>query len=170
MLRFAVAFFAALAALFVLSSPARGQEVGVAAVGGNGGLVNLPGGGGVAITPGPFVVGQHLNTAQFVPVSYTVGSGQPIVVGLYQDYIVLAHIDAFGKPIYFASIVGPQTGGLSSIRQAIVSRWYCTCHPGVEHKVVTDCSNGSVSPEKHQENHDRKLAAALHAHPAKTEK
>jgi len=167
MRRFAILFLAALAALLCIPQIARAQEVAATTqlVGGNGGLVNLPGGGGVAITGvGSFKVGQELNAAGFVPISYTIGSsGRVTVLGVYGDFIVLTQITATGKVLYEGTLTAINPGTTQ-----LISRWECVCHPGVTQEVVTDI-NGSMKPEWYQNKHDERLALALSRHPAKTQ-
>lgn len=167
MQRFALLGLAALAALFSLTQLARAQEVAATTqvVGGNGGLVNLPGGGGLALTPtvGAFTPGQPLNMTQFTPLSYVVSSNHVVVLGTYGEYVVMAQITSTGKVLYEATLTAIQPGVTT-----IVSEWTCVCHPGVTQRITTD-SNGPLKPEQYQEQHDRKLAIALHAHPAKTQ-
>lgn len=166
MQRFALLFLAALAALLVFTLAPRAQEVAATTqvVGGNGGLVNLPGGGGVALTPtvGSFVPGQRLNAAAFIPVSYSVTSHSILVIGMYGEYVVMTKINSTGQVLYEATLTAIAPG----ITQ-IVSEWHCVCHPGVTQRVVTD-SNGPLKPEQYQRQHDDKLAIALSHHPAKT--
>lgn len=166
MQRFALLGFAALTALFCLTQAPRTQEVAATTqvIGGNGGLVNLPGGGGIALTPtvGAFVPGQRLDTSRFTPVSFVVTSNRVILVGIYGEYVVMAQITSTGKILYEATLTAIAPG----ITQ-IVSEWHCVCHPGVTQRVVTD-SNGPLRPEQYQEQHDAKLSIALSHHPAKT--
>jgi len=167
MQRFVLLFFAALAALLCIPQLARAQEVAATTqvVGGNGGLVNLPGGGGVAITGvGPYKVGQELNAAGFVPINYAIGSsGRVTVLGVYGDFTVMVQITSAGKILYEATLTAINPGATQ-----LISRWNCVCHPGVTQEVVTDI-NGSMRPEWYQDKHDERLALALRHHPAKTQ-
>lgn len=152
-------------ALLTFAASSQNSELQVQP-GGNGGLVNLPG-GGVSITgPGPFQVEQPLNAPNFVPISYVIGSGGRVVVlGLYNDFIVQVHLTNEGKILYEATLTAT---AINPGARQLVSRWECTCHPGVTQEVITDC-NGSMRPEWYQEDHDKRLAIALHKHPAKTQ-
>lgn len=153
----------AVIAIAILAFLVPAQQLSLApSAGGNGGLVNLPGGGVASTGVGTFIPGQQLNTSAFTPVAYVVGQRSVVVLGLYNDYIVFAKVSPDGTLVYQATYTASGWGG------QIISRWYCTCHPGVQQEVVTDC-NGSIKPERYQAQHDERLAAALHAHPAKTE-
>lgn len=131
-------------------------------VGGNGGLVNLPGGGGIRselrlgaqqLYPIDTILVPH----EFEPISVSYPEGRTIVVGYYRSSVVQAEIvDSF---LVYQATLKASTPGTSYI-----TRWTCRCC-NEEQEVKTDCSGSNY--QFYSDQHDKAVKVRQTSHPKK---
>ena len=141
-------------AIVALTCFTPAQEVGQA----QGGAAAIP---VVTSTVMPNLeLGQELDARRFYPVNVVPGVGGIVVLGLYEDHVVLAKFTTNG--LFYEGALVKVALAISPTGQQIVSTWTCRCH-GVQHEVRTDTS--SIYPEVAEEKHDKELERMLKRHP-----
>lgn len=154
-------------AIALLAAAAPSQTVGYS--GGNGGLINLPGGGGYSSfglekylgEQRIREVGENLDATQLIPLYTVLGEGGRLVIlGWYQGSMIQAATNGSTYLVYQGTVVQAINPGSG---QQIISRWTCRCHPGVTNEIVTDIS--ALYPEVAEKKHDDALNRQLKRHP-----